>query len=139
MYRFCFNIPQDPSRVLCGRDARYLLRKCDLNTANDGASAKTRQFYVLIILEKKRLSKLASGMANLSKFHVVFLLVFLYVLTRTSSKSTCAKPLIIVSQYSTGPQHNMGCKYKFECDLFVSFYWYIYTLGCRQLVVETDF
>ena len=52
---------------------------------------------------------------------------------------TCAKPLIIVSQYSTGPQHNMGCKYKFECALFVSFYWYIYTLRCRQLVVATDF
>ena len=26
-----------------------------------------------------------------------------------------------------------------QCDLFVSFYWQIYTLGCRQLVVETDF
>ena len=44
-----------------------------------------------------------------------------------------------VSQYSTGPQDNMGCKYKFECDLFVSFYWYNYTFRCRQLVVETDF
>ena len=55
------------------------------------------------------------------------------------SNGTCAKPVIIVSQYSTGPQHNIGCKYKSECDLFVSFYWYIYTLGCRQLVVETDF
>ena len=40
-----------------------------------------------------------------------FLLVPLYASTRTSSKGTCAKPLIIVSQYSTGPQHNMGCKY----------------------------
>ena len=36
-----------------------------------------------------------------------------------------------VSQYFTGPQHNMGCKYKFLCDLCVSFYWHIYTLGCR--------
>ena len=42
-----------------------------------------------------------------------------------------------VSQYSTGPQHNMRCKYK--CDLFVSFYWYISTLRCQQLIVETDF
>ena len=50
-----------------------------------------------------------------------FLLVSLYASTGKPSKGTCAKPLIIVSQYSTGPEHNMGCKYKFECDLFVSF------------------
>ena len=29
-------------------------------------------------------------------------------------KGTCAKPLIIISQYSTGPQHNMGCKYMLD-------------------------
>ena len=40
----CFYIPQDPSRVLCGRDAPYLLRKFDLNSANDGASALKRYF-----------------------------------------------------------------------------------------------
>ena len=27
---------------------------------------------------------------------------------------SCAKPLIIVSQYSTEPQHNMGCKYMLD-------------------------
>ena len=43
-----------------------------------------------------------------------FLLVPLYASTRTPSKGTCAKPLIIVSQYSTGPQHNMGCKYMLD-------------------------
>ena len=26
----------------------------------------------------------------------------------------CAKPLIIISQYSTGPQHNMECKYMLD-------------------------
>ena len=44
---FCFNIPQDPSRVLCGRDARKFKRKFDLNTANDGASAKASTFHAL--------------------------------------------------------------------------------------------
>ena len=56
-----------PSRVLCGRDALELLRKVDLNTSNDGASAKASPFHALIVLEKKRLSILASCMANLSK------------------------------------------------------------------------
>ena len=65
---FCFNIPQDPSRVLCGRDARKFLIKFDLNTANDGASAKASPFHALMALGKKRLA----SMANLSKFHVVF-------------------------------------------------------------------
>ena len=59
-------------------------------------------------------------------FMLCFLLVLLYCYSS------------IVSHYSTGPQHNMGCKYRFEYDLFVSFYWYIYSLGYRQLV-ETDF
>ena len=40
-----------------------------------------------------------------------FHLVPLYASTRTPSKGTCAKPLIIASQYSTGPHHNMRCKY----------------------------
>ena len=44
-----------------------------------------------------------------------FLLVPLYTSTRMlHSKGTCAKPLIIVSQYSTGPKHNMGCKYMLD-------------------------
>ena len=43
-----------------------------------------------------------------------FLLVPLYAWTRTPSKGTCAKPLIIVSQYSTGPQHTNGCKYMLD-------------------------
>ena len=47
-------------------------KKIDLNTANDGASAKASPFHALIVLGKKRLSILASCMANLSKFHVVF-------------------------------------------------------------------
>ena len=76
MYSFCFNIPQDPSRVLCGRDVRQLLRKCDLNTANDGASAKASQFHIIVIstnsIKKKRLSILAGCMTNMSKFHAVF-------------------------------------------------------------------
>ena len=38
----------------------------------------------------------------------------LYASTRTPSKGTCAKPLIIGSQYSTGPQHNMECKYMLD-------------------------
>ena len=41
-------------------------------------------------------------------------LIPLYASTRTPSKGTCAKPLIIVSQYSTGPQHNMGFKYMID-------------------------
>ena len=48
------------------------LIKFDLNTANDGASAKASPFHALIVLGGKRLSILASCMANLSKFHVVF-------------------------------------------------------------------
>ena len=64
---------------------------------------------------------LASCIANLSKFHVVFFfLVPLYTSTRTPSKGTSAKPLIIVSQYSTGPQHNMGCRYTFESVIYLS-------------------
>ena len=43
----------------------------DLNTANDRASAKASPFHGLIVLGKT-LSILASCMANLSKFHVVF-------------------------------------------------------------------
>ena len=43
-----------------------------------------------------------------------FLLVPLYASTRTPSKGTCAKSLIIVYQYSTGPQHNMGSKYMLD-------------------------
>ena len=84
--------------------------------------------------------KLASCIANMSKFHVVFSSSTLITLNKDAFEGHLCQPLIIVSQYSTGPQHNMGCKYnKFASDLFVSFYWYIYTLGCRQLVVETDF
>ena len=44
----------------------------NLNTTNDGASAKASPFHALIVLGKKRLSILASCIANLSKFHVVF-------------------------------------------------------------------
>ena len=77
-----------------------IVRKCDLNTANVGASAKASPFHALIVLGKKRRSILASCMANLSKFHVVF---SSSTSTRTPSKGNCAKPLIIVSQYSTDP------------------------------------
>ena len=83
---------------------------------DDGASAKASPFHALIVFFK-RLSILASCMANLSKFHVVFsssTLIRLNKLTWTPSKGTCAKPLIIVSQYSTGPQHNMRCKYMLD-------------------------
>ena len=47
-------------------------------------------------------------------FMLCFLLVPLYASTRTPLKGTCAKPFIIISQYSTGPQHNMGCKYMLD-------------------------
>ena len=116
-----------------------IVKKCDLNTANDGALAKPSPFHALIVLEKNDCLYWLVVWTICLNFMLSFLLVPLYASTRTPLKGTCAKPLIILSQYSTGPQHNMGCKYKFECDLFVSFYWYIYTLGCRQLVVETDF
>ena len=119
---FCFNIPQDPSRVLCERDARQLLRKCEINTANDGASAKASPFHALIVIGKHDCPHWLVVWPIRLNLMLCFLLVPLYASTRTHSKGTCAKPLIIVYQYSTGPQHNMGCKYKFECDLFVSFY-----------------
>ena len=77
IYCFCFIIPQDPSMVFFGRDASQLLRKLDLNKANDGASVKDSPFHALIVLEKNDcpytiLMILASCMANLSKFHIVF-------------------------------------------------------------------
>ena len=65
-----FQYSADPS--IMRKDARQLLRKCDLNTAIDGASAKASLFHALIVF---LMSMLASCMANLSKFHVVFLLV----------------------------------------------------------------
>ena len=49
-----------------------MLRKFDLNTANNGASAKASPFHALIVFRKQRLTILASCMANLSKFHGVF-------------------------------------------------------------------
>ena len=98
-------------------------RKCDLNTANGGASAKPSPFHALIVLGKNDCPYCLVVWPICLNFMLCFLLVPLYASTRTPSKGTCAKPLIIVSQYSTGPQHSMGCKYKFECDLFVSFYW----------------
>ena len=38
--------------VLCGRDSRYFYRKFDLNSANDGGSAKLSPFHALIVLGK---------------------------------------------------------------------------------------
>ena len=52
MYGCCFYNPQDPYRVLCGRDAPKFKRKFDLNTANDGASAKPSPFHALIVFEE---------------------------------------------------------------------------------------
>ena len=47
--------------------------KFDLNTANDGATAKASPFHALIVLGKNNCPYiLAICMANLSKFHVVF-------------------------------------------------------------------
>ena len=47
--------------------------KFDLNTANDGASAKASPFHALIVLGKNDCPYiLAICVANLSKFHVVF-------------------------------------------------------------------
>ena len=51
-FPFCFDIPQDFSRVLCGRDTCTLYRKVDLNTVNDRASAKASPFHALIVLGK---------------------------------------------------------------------------------------
>ena len=52
-----------------------IVNKCDLNTANDGASAKASQFHIIVIstnsVKKKRLSILASCMTNM-QFHAVF-------------------------------------------------------------------
>ena len=62
--------------------------------------------------------------------------VFWLSVTSVQPLYTCT---VSLSQYSTGPQHNLGCKYKFVCGAFVSFYWYIYILGCTQSVVENDF
>ena len=77
-----------------------MLRKFDLNTANDGASAKASPFHALIVMSncfrKKRLSILASCMANLSKFHVVFSSSTLIRLNKDAFEGTCAKPLIIL-------------------------------------------
>ena len=77
-----------------------MLRKCDLNTANDGALANASPFHALIVFFK--LSILGSCMANLSKLHVVFSFSNLIRLNKEKNWR------IIVSQYSTGPQHNMG-------------------------------
>ena len=49
-----------------------ILNKFDINTVNDGASAKASLFHTLIVLGKKQLSILASCMTNLAKFHIVF-------------------------------------------------------------------
>ena len=83
-------------------------RKFDLNRANDGASANASPSHALIVFFK--LSILASCMANLSIFHVVFSSNTLIRLNKDAFEGHLCKPLIIVSQYSTGPQHNMGCK-----------------------------
>ena len=133
IYTFCFNIPQDPSRVLCGRDARLLLRKCDLNTANDGASAKASPFHALTVLGKNDCPYWLVVWPICLNFMLCLLLEPLYASTRTPSKGTCAKPLIIVSQYSTGPQHNMGCKYKFDIDRITAYLRNQYTL---QIVIK---
>ena len=74
-YFFLFIIPQNHSeyysdsifcRALlgyCAKGCTLILRKFDLNPANDGASAKASPFHVLIVLGKKRLSIQASCMA----------------------------------------------------------------------------
>ena len=41
--------------------------------------------------------------------------------------NTCNTCTVSLSQYSTGSEHNLGCKYEFYCDPLVSLY--IYTLG----------
>ena len=61
-----------------------------------------------------KFSILASCMANLSKFHVVFSSSTLIRLNKDAFEEHLCQTLIIVSQYSTGPQHNMGCKYMLD-------------------------
>ena len=76
---------------------------------------KASPFHALIVLGKKRLSILASCMANLSKFHVVFSFSTLIRLNKDAFEGhLCQTVNNIVSQYSTGPQHNMGCKYMLD-------------------------
>ena len=74
---------------------------------------KASPFHALIVLKNDCPYWIVVWIICLN-FMLCFLLVPLYASTRTHSKGTCAKPLIIVSQYSTGPQHNMGCKYMFD-------------------------
>ena len=70
---FSFNFTQDPSKVLCGRDARYFFKiKFDLNTGNSGALSESKPFPCTNSFREKRLSILASWMANLFKFHAVY-------------------------------------------------------------------
>ena len=78
-----------------------IVKKIYLNTANDGASAKASPFHALIVLGKDDCPYWLVVWPICLNFMLGFLLVPLYASTRTPSKDTCAKPLIIVFQYST--------------------------------------
>ena len=52
MVRFCFYIPQDPSRVFAEGMHANFLELFYLNTVNDGATAKASTFHALIVLWK---------------------------------------------------------------------------------------
>ena len=69
---FWFNIPHDPSRVLRGRDARSFLIFLKSKYSQLRGFSESKPVPCTNRFRKKRLSILASCMANLSKFHVVF-------------------------------------------------------------------
>ena len=69
--------------------------KFELNTANDGASAKPSPFHALIFLGKNDCPYWLVVLPICLNFILCFLLVPLYASTRTHSNGTCAKQLII--------------------------------------------
>ena len=73
-----------------------ILNKFDLNTANDGASAKASPFHALIVLGKNDCPYWLVVWPICLNVMLCFLLAPLYASTRTTSKGTCAKPLIIL-------------------------------------------
>ena len=74
-----------------------MLRKFDLNTANDRASAKARPFHALIVLGKNDCPYWLVVWPICLNFMLCFLLVPLYASTKTPSKGT--KMLKICNKY----------------------------------------
>ena len=86
-------------RILLGYYAEGMhanFKEFDLNTANDGTSAKTSPFHALIGLKKNDCPYWLVVSQFCLNFILCFLQVLLYASIRTPSKGTCAKPLIIL-------------------------------------------